>query len=184
MSISGEGGLNAEIDMESKSTKYEPIYASKISAEEAEKIRKRTGIKVSGLTTRRAKAIIADNKKIRRGGYLRLASDNQVAKLKRFGYSEPMTFQYAQALLGDIEESLNFEVIRFEGLLEAEMVVHVNSKGTPRSVIMPDRSFRLKCSEQDKPFSSRHLRRYRSDGDYSKTEIPSHYFENGWLRRW
>jgi|GEM_PF-3795027 len=108
-------------------------------------------------------------------------TENQVAWLARYGLESSGSKVIDQAMIDDVGEQLDWDVMRHERLMIGSKVVHVKEKGKVlviRSINPPER---VKFEGTSKVHSIRMLRAYREDGDYSKTNIPQEYFRNQWL---
>lgn len=89
----------------------------------------------------------------------------------------------AQALIDDIAEQLDLDVIFHEELKVGLIVVHVGNKRTPLVISSIGAGRIVKFEGTSKTAHARMLRRYRPDGDYANTDIPKEYFWKGWLER-
>jgi|GEM_PF-5963299 len=163
--------------------KYHIPFSAKVTKEGAEKIWNEMNVWVFELSVRHAKAVVQDQVSLNLGLEVELPTKIQQDYLAKFGYKPGPSKAVTQALIDDITESLDLEVVKYEDLLMADRVIHVSRPEEITSITAYSPHNRVTLEGSSTRFSTRMLRRHRPDGDYSKTAIPDHYFENGWLRK-
>lgn len=169
--------------MNSKTVKYDPVFSPKVTEKRAKQVKRQFGIEVDGMNGLEVEAIVADQMDFARDLFVSPPTEKQRACLKSFGHECPPTKRQASARIRSIFDSLDFEVIGYERLVTGTQVVHFSNR---HQILEMGRICRngfvaFSGDVRRAPCSAGKLRRYRPDGDYSKTDIPKHYFENGWL---
>lgn len=139
---------------------------------------------LTGFTKRGADAVVRDH--IAGGSISDKDMDpneSQRAWITKYGYEIPPSKVRAQALICDIMEQLDWDVMCFQELQIGTEVVHVRDKKKVLVIRSITPGQKCKFEETGYTCAPRMLRKYRKDGDYSKTEIPKHFFWNGWLEK-
>ncbi|WAC21088.1 hypothetical protein OVA24_06790 [Luteolibacter sp. SL250] len=109
------------------------------------------------------------------------STEQQVAWLAKYGLESSGIKVIDQAVIDDVGEQLDRDVMFHEKLMIGSKVVHVKDKRTVLVIRSIKLGEKVKFEGTGKTAYIRMLRKYRDDGDYSKTDIPQEYFRNEWL---